>query len=50
MFHLKNEQRFNGKFRKNSIYFTIYTHTTYTHPRQTKNLNMQPEIIKVLEK
>lgn len=24
---------------KNSIHFTIYTHTTHTHPRQTKNLN-----------
>lgn len=35
---------------KNSIHFTIYTHTTHTHPRQTKNLNMHIEMIKVLEK
>lgn len=35
---------------KNSIHFTIYTHTTHTHPRQTKNLNMHIEMIKVREK
>lgn len=30
------------------LYFTIYTHTTTS--RQTKNLNMHIEMIKVLEK